>query len=511
MRPFSLLSENIRNSSELVERHNSDAAGLKDDLLNLVESRILHIMLFGAYNAGKSTLINALVGTEVAQVNDIPTTDKVDYYQWNDIILLDTPGVNAPIAHEDITDAQVKRCGVMLFVIREGDQDTKNLYERLFDMVERGKKIFIVLNHQLTSDIDKKIAIDKIKNIIETLANRYSADKSVLNDITILPMNVKTAYKAKLMNQDVLLDHSGYRNFHQAFTQWVLQQKQEMEFLDSLKNQINDSWYNPAIQVLSEVDKSHNKNCTNKIQEEIAILKNEKHLLELRVQNYLSAEVNLLKNSVNQVLQSSDNRSVLESKLQQIFMPLGKQLEAWLNQQLDDVNNRIVVPIHYGKSVNSTDVKSSDIVIDTLIDGTTTLLKDKNNIKQILLVGRELKIPMLKGRWESTLGKWAGKAAFFVQIATSVYDLYRSNAAQEEQNRQNRQRSIDVHQAIEEICAVVVYEYSKLTNQVIAEVFSAKINSLSQSLANETGDAERLRQELKQLCNLKEQMLQIAF
>ena len=48
-------------------------------------------MLFGAYNAGKSTLINALLGEERAVVGDIPTTDAVHRYDWDGHIMLDTP------------------------------------------------------------------------------------------------------------------------------------------------------------------------------------------------------------------------------------------------------------------------------------------------------------------------------------------------------------------------------------------------------------------------------------
>ena len=34
------------------------------------------IMIYGVYNAGKSTLINALLGKDEAAVEDIPTTDR---------------------------------------------------------------------------------------------------------------------------------------------------------------------------------------------------------------------------------------------------------------------------------------------------------------------------------------------------------------------------------------------------------------------------------------------------
>ena len=38
------------------------------------------IMVYGVYNAGKSTLINALVGEEVAATDDVPLTDKITAY-----------------------------------------------------------------------------------------------------------------------------------------------------------------------------------------------------------------------------------------------------------------------------------------------------------------------------------------------------------------------------------------------------------------------------------------------
>lgn len=37
------------------------------------------VMVYGIYNAGKSSIINELLGEDRARVSDIPTTDSVDY------------------------------------------------------------------------------------------------------------------------------------------------------------------------------------------------------------------------------------------------------------------------------------------------------------------------------------------------------------------------------------------------------------------------------------------------
>ena len=52
------------------------------------------IMVYGVYNAGKSTLINALIGQNIAPAGDIPLTDRVDEYRWGQYAILDTPGVD---------------------------------------------------------------------------------------------------------------------------------------------------------------------------------------------------------------------------------------------------------------------------------------------------------------------------------------------------------------------------------------------------------------------------------
>lgn len=75
------------------------------------------IMVYGIYNAGKSTLINALIGERVAKTGDIPMTSSVDDYRWNNSIILDTPGVDAPMEHEKVTREQMLKADAVIFVV----------------------------------------------------------------------------------------------------------------------------------------------------------------------------------------------------------------------------------------------------------------------------------------------------------------------------------------------------------------------------------------------------------
>lgn len=105
---------------ELVNQHPAMAAGFATVQRQFDDKRRqpdASIMVYGVYNAGKSTLINALIGDNVAKTGDIPLTDSVDAYSWGNTRILDTPGVDAPLAHEQVTREQMLAADAIIFVV----------------------------------------------------------------------------------------------------------------------------------------------------------------------------------------------------------------------------------------------------------------------------------------------------------------------------------------------------------------------------------------------------------
>ncbi len=66
------------------------------DPVEQVEQPPVNILLVGRTGAGKSSLINSLFETELAQVDLLPSTDKIESYRWQSdsetLILWDSPG-----------------------------------------------------------------------------------------------------------------------------------------------------------------------------------------------------------------------------------------------------------------------------------------------------------------------------------------------------------------------------------------------------------------------------------
>ncbi|EPR2985429.1 GTPase [Vibrio parahaemolyticus] len=509
--PFIEIAQNLDESKCLVDAYhpNNQIDSVYTELKEKLDDNTLQVMLYGAYNAGKSTLINALIGQEKATVNDIPTTDTVDYYDWNGYRLLDTPGVNAPIDHEQTTIEQIKRTQVMLFVIREGDQDSKDLYQQLFKMIKLNKKIFIVLNHQLTNDSDKATAYQKIIQILCHKASEYGVSNESIQQIKVLPMNAKTALTGRLKdNHPQLLERSGYSEFIEVFNDWLKSTDNQDNQLSAIKSAVNELWYQPTVNQLSTKDTSEHNELLTHCREDKQMLVSRQRSLVVEARNMVSHELMLMKSDISSCIQSTQDQAQLDSQLQRLIDPIGDKLEAWINDSLGEVNGLLNVEVSH-RLQQSLSSNNSEY-LDKAIKGLGSMATP-DNIKSVLLQGRKLKIPGLKGRWEKTLGKWAGKGAIAVQLLTALWDVYSEGKAQDQQNAQERQAAVSLYQAVDEICSVVKREYGNTSEQVITEILNSQIRALDDDIAKITAEENQTQQDLQQVLDFQNKLNSIGY
>jgi len=511
MNPFIKLTDNIDKSLPIIEQNTKDPVStLHSELKQTVESRNLHIMLYGAYNAGKSTLVNTLLGRYEAKENDIPTTDSIDVYNWNGFKLLDTPGVNAPIAHENITQEQIKRSGAMLFVIREGDQDSKDIYERLFSMLKQNKKVFIVLNHQLVNPDDKIRALKKVNQIISSRAPEYNVSNETVGEISIFPMNIRTAYNGRVKKHEKLLMHSGYSDFINAFKQWLIMQDEKESHLENLKNQISECWYQPTISKLDKQVNASDSKELRALRDDRQMLEHEKRSIKASASHYISQQVNILKSDVSGVLSNSSSEEEIDSKLQQVFMPLTEKVEEWLGNELKGVSEKFTVSIDKHAKLNTESITSNSLG-ESVYSGVKEFLSDQKNLKEALLLGRKLKIPGLKGKWGSTFDKWAGRAAPAVQVVTFLYDLYKADNDQDKENSQHRQRSMELYQCVDQICSTVITDLTYSVHNMVDFTFDNQISEIQKQLDDDSRSLDKSKDSYNKLIQLREEMHTVSF
>jgi small GTP-binding protein len=157
-----------------------DAAAIEQALQQLDELFLLVVV--GEFNAGKSALINALLGQALLQEGVTPTTTQINILRYgperersvveedtyvltfpqdmlSEISIVDTPGTNAVIReHEVITSQFVPRSDVVLFVTsadRSFTESERAFLERIRDW---GKKVVIVINKVDILENDEDLA-----------------------------------------------------------------------------------------------------------------------------------------------------------------------------------------------------------------------------------------------------------------------------------------------------------------------------------------------------------------
>jgi small GTP-binding protein len=205
----------------------------------------LLVVVAGEVNAGKSTLINALFGQEIAQVGPLPTTDRVHYYRYGpvprtlsttqDLVetelphailrqfhIVDTPGANTTEnRHEAMTLRFLPRADLVLFVISAANPWSASAWN-LLAKIHRDwmKKTVIVLQQ---ADIRSQEEMEPIIEHIHLVSQRYFG-----RTFGVFPISGKTALKARLggaLDAPSLLQNSGINHLENNLTE-ILQHNQ---------------------------------------------------------------------------------------------------------------------------------------------------------------------------------------------------------------------------------------------------------------------------------------------
>lgn len=308
--PFVAIENELTNIDDILEKTLEDYQVQRVDISKKLEEKNIKIMFFGAYNAGKSTLINTILGEEKAKIGDIPTTDAIDTYKWNDYKLLDTPGINAPIEHETISKAQLEKSDLIVFVIRKDDEDASSTYKEIFELLKKEKDIFLVFNY---SGLDKnstgegsvQLSIDRLNSIMLSEATKYGIDDELLSEINLIPINLKTALKAQVEGKEKLLEHSNYLEFEERFSLWLSRYNSEYQILKTLKNQIERQLIAPAMNLLEQSPTE-----LDALVEGLALLSSQKENLKMDIENYIQEKISILLPKVINLLESSEHASI---------------------------------------------------------------------------------------------------------------------------------------------------------------------------------------------------------
>jgi len=169
---------------------------LQEAILQLDE--LFLVVVVGEFNAGKSALVNALLGEKVLPEGATPTTSRVTLVKWGEqaaeqivdenfsiytypldllkeLNIVDTPGTNAVIRHhERLTDEFVPRSDLVLFATSADHPMTESERQFLERILAWGKKVVFVLNK--ADIIENETALQEVRAFVIKHATNVLGD-----------------------------------------------------------------------------------------------------------------------------------------------------------------------------------------------------------------------------------------------------------------------------------------------------------------------------------------------
>jgi small GTP-binding protein len=195
----SLLRSRARAAIEDLRAELATFGAAKDDLDILRQAardldELFMLVIVGEFNAGKSALINTLLGADLLEEGVTPTTTSINILKYGptrserwvgqhvlerefhdpilrDVAVVDTPGTNAILReHQELTEQFVPRSDLVLFVTSVERPFTES--ERTFLETIRGwgKKVVLVINK-----IDLLRRDDELQQVVEFVGKNVQA------------------------------------------------------------------------------------------------------------------------------------------------------------------------------------------------------------------------------------------------------------------------------------------------------------------------------------------------
>lgn len=457
------------------------------------------IMVYGTYNSGKSTLINALFGIdEKAKTGDAPETSTVSAYEYNGYTLYDTPGINAPQEHETVTNEHLRKCELILFVLsNDGSFEEKYIYDRISEIVTLKKPILIVLNNKAGTEkgsIEELEQFDKVNLNLNKIGDANGIE-SIETKVNISMVNAKTALKAKLKNKKLLLANSNISQLENEIDR-LLEKSGNSEIVNTLNIFISD-YINDTLSVIdSKIDNPEMK----KTQETITYLEKLKQKTSIELQNALTQSIDIMQNRLMELFLSRD-----ESAIQNFVQKQTIELEQSINIKIQDVEKEIQIKVeNFNTSFQKVSLSSPQVSIPFTEDENVSIEQEKGDNTNIvtLQTGTVFIPPVIP------MGPIPIPARLLAQIAIALYALFQSST----EKKENAQAKVDAQRefqlSVRNKANEFGYEYKvKLTQTIdksikaIFESLTEEFVSLSQKLQNDNQSLLENKSKLTQILN----------
>lgn len=333
------ISEKYASTIPVVNKSWSTINKLYNEKLSTLRPQI---MVYGIYNAGKSSIINALIRSNKAKVADRPMTDSIDFYEWNGYQIADTPGVGAPIRHEEVTNEYLKQADVVLFVMStSGAFDYAQNYSRMKDIIDAGKRVIIILNDKQGYENDSvelhEIKQKIIKNMLEVgLESGLSAD-AIREKYIIEVVNAADAKDALESNSKALWVNSGIPKLEKI----INSELKKANSILVLKNTLS-ALEVEVKRIIAGLSGQEDGEGLNELNEVLTQLREQRTKLRLTMKDYIEIQTDkMCKALPSKIWAAKEDQSKIEKIVSDEVEALSGRVQKHLEVEFDEVKESL--------------------------------------------------------------------------------------------------------------------------------------------------------------------------
>lgn len=458
----------------------------------------LSIILYGVYNAGKSSLINALLGKDVASVGDSPETYKISDYEWNNVIIKDTPGIDAKIEHDEVTAEILLKCDAVIYVVNpKGVIEENETLQSLVEVLRNKKKVFLVFNRK-----DELSQEDFIRIKEKTCKRLQELDPEInLQQIPMMLVNVNTAIKGKAKNSRLLIESSGIVELENKLSEFILnidtnnilerlkfELKEYLEYkTKSIGVKSNDSVSSIIESLLLELNRTYKNEKDN-----ILSLINTKSLYL-----YDSVKSILTSNNKNNDEKDSEINRIYENSINEVIERMSNSMEMIKSKLETDVDyfinktNSFQGTTHLNESsLRDSENEHSDYDYKEVISNVKTAFNTissgltEDMVVEALKLTKDWVPSLMKGIGPVTMGKIASNLVSkyipiigtSITIISSLFDIFGTSKEDEEMAReveQQREKYERALKAIDDASNDIANNFKKDMNRCLDENFES--------------------------------------
>lgn len=469
------------------------------------------VMMYGVYNAGKSTLINALLGQEKAEMNDVPTTSVIQKFKWKNFIIYDTPGIDAPKDHEAITKEHLLSVDGVVFVVNpSGAIEEMDTLVKLVDLLAAHKRVFLVLNEKHEQSTENFLYLkNSVRERIQSIASQRGLH-DILKDIPILRINAKRALAGHLRQEPAFLEASGYIEFEAELNKFLLSIS-DQDVIKRLSSALQHFLLDCQTDIQSVNNDellTHYQNLVQKI--EIQYFESKRRLMNNIIQN----QQNIYQKSKAAMLRDPNQsesviNSVYEQSTQQItnmIVEEAKYLSLCFQNEITEMEYLVIQSQAQRAALdpvielddNETDTtegseKSLDLdAISLSYQSAAKMIKPDHIIKGLQVV-KDWVPSLMTGvgaktmeKWAQTVvGKWIPYVGTTLTVLTSLRDLFSDDKGDKlmiqhaEQQNQARER---FHQQVEDSAHDFANQFAQKMTSYIHDNFDPWVNNLTDKI-----------------------------